>query len=375
MLSRCWQLSAVPACAHDHTPWCSAGSMHWILPPGCRAAGDVSSVSAMQVSGHLSLYAAWLSTRCCWLLFSPSAYLSTWQPLPWPLGASCPGVLHQPDMGMRSRMHVFSASPGLLSVAQRGTVSLWKTQPQQHRLGVGRSWVLRAQSAPRSPGDEDQPFLMGCGTSDLCCCNTWVVEHCREAGQASELLGMQSCWLLEFTIWGIYLFKRPMHLIYSTVAGKILSDVCSDEQNRMINSRHAIFSPLHYPTNKGKNNLKTRIKVQYTAEVDGRWQGYSSTCPCPEAHAMGAGLVCAGHRASLLLAPMCHTAPCSPCRHLSARYDSQQLFIFIARRICGGKKGQGRLIRNKMSNNYTILDENRRMITAHAVLLHLIIPL
>lgn len=100
--------------------------------------------------------------------------------------------------------------------------------------------------------------------------------------------------------------------------------------------------------------------------------------PARKPRAMGAGLVCARCRASVLLAPLCHTAPCSPCRHLSARYDSQQLFVFIGRRSCGGKKkkkGQGRLIRDKMSNNYTILDENRRMIAAHAVLLDLIIPL
>jgi len=39
------------------------------------------------------------------------------------------------------------------------------------------------------------------------------------------------------------------------------------------------------------------------------------------------------------------------------------------------KNGKGRLIREKWSNNSTILDENRRMIAAHAVLLDLIIPL
>jgi len=237
-----WQLSAVPTRARDHTPWGTAGSEHWILPLGCRAAGDAGSVSAMQVSGHLSLHAAWLRTRCYWLLFIPSAYpLSTWQQLPWPLGASCPGVLHQPDMGMRSHTHVFSASPGLLSVSQRGTC-LWafgRLSPSS----IVWVWagVQCSQLRPPSPGDEHQPFVMGCGTSDLCCCNTWVVEHCREAGQVRELLGMHSSWFWEFTISGSYLFKRPMHLIYSTAAGKILSNVCSDEQNRTINSKRAIF--------------------------------------------------------------------------------------------------------------------------------------
>lgn len=36
------------------------------------------------------------------------------------------------------------------------------------------------------------------------------------------------------------------------------------------------------------------------------------------------------------------------------------------------EEGQRRLIRDKTSNNCTILDKNRRMITAHAVLFDLI---
>lgn len=36
------------------------------------------------------------------------------------------------------------------------------------------------------------------------------------------------------------------------------------------------------------------------------------------------------------------------------------------------EEGQKRLIKDKVSNNYTIVDKNRRMISAHTVLLALI---
>lgn len=36
------------------------------------------------------------------------------------------------------------------------------------------------------------------------------------------------------------------------------------------------------------------------------------------------------------------------------------------------EEGKKRLIRDKMFNNYTILDKNRRMITTHSVLFDLI---
>lgn len=138
MLSRCWQLSAVPARAHDYTLWCSAGSKHWNFTTGVQS-NRRCQLCECHAGVRAPFPACCLAEHAMLLLSIPSACLSTRQPLPWPLGASCPGVLHQPDMGMRSHTRVFSAPPGLLSVAQWGTVSLWKTQPQQHRLGAGRS--------------------------------------------------------------------------------------------------------------------------------------------------------------------------------------------------------------------------------------------